>query len=178
MKSKPRPGQPFVVKHGDFATTRLIDINEHYHQSIPTGDAKTMAKEAGLDLVCFNKPDEKTLALCKIVDFGKWKYSNEKKKKKQVKEGKQITKEIRLSPVISSNDINHKIKHVKGFIEDGNDVVLFMRIKGRQRAHFDVAEEKMNEIVAMCLEYSEEVSRRKNPSMIAVRLSSNKKEKK
>ena len=172
-------GQPFVVKYNDFPTTKLVDASLAYHDSIDMNEAKRMAMEAGLDLVCFNRPDKNGgLALCKIIDFGKWKYSSEKKKKKQEKLNKKTTKEIRLSPVIGEHDIEHKLKHVREFIEDGNDVSFLMMLKGRQRAHFKDAEDRMNEIVAMCSEYSKEISRHKSSNTIEVRVSSNKKEKK
>lgn len=168
-------GSPFIVKYVDFSITRLVDAEKNYHSEIGIGEAKKMAQEASLDLVCFNNPEHGNLALCKIIDFGKWKYSSEKKKKKE-KVGKKITKEIRLSPVISDHDVEHKIKHVKEFIEDGNDVLFSMRLKGRQRVHYKEAEERMDEIIAMCSEYSKETSRKKSSNMIAVRVSSNNKE--
>jgi len=160
---------PFVVKFADFTITKLVDHNNEFHDQVRIGEAKNMAQEAGLDLVCFNKPDKNSSALCKIIDYGKWKYSEEKKKKKN-KEGKKSTKEIRLSPVISDHDVEHKLKQAKEFLEDGDDVVLAMRIKGRQRAHLDVAELRMNEIIAKCSEYGTEVQRKKNSGLITVRI--------
>jgi len=75
-----------------------------------------------------------------------------------------------LSPVISDHDVEHKLKQAKEFLEDGDDVILVMKIKGRQRAHLDVAELRMNEIVAKCSEYGTEVQRKKNPGLITVRM--------
>lgn len=173
---KKTSGEPFVVKYADFTTTKLVDASNNYHASIGIGEAKRMAQDAGLDLVCFNKPTRNDLALCKIVDYGKWKYSNEKKKKRQDKAHKMVTKEIRLSPVIGDHDVEHKIKHVQEFIEEGNDVLFSMRLKGRQRIHFKDAEDRMSEIVAMCSEYAKEVSRKKSSNKIDVRITSNKKE--
>lgn len=172
---KNQNGQPFIVKYVDFTTVRLMDSSENYHPSVSVSDAKRMAQEAGLDLVCFNRPDSKNLALCKIVNFGKWKYSTEKKKKKD-KQSKRLTKEIRLSPVMENHDVEHKLKHAKGFIADGHDVLFSMRLKGRQRVHFSEAVERMDEIIGMCSEYSKEVSRKKSSNIISVRVSSNKKE--
>ena len=167
-------GEPFVVKYVDFTTTKLVDSNHQYHISIGIVEAKQMAQDAGLDLVCFGRPQQGDLALCKIINFGKWKYSNEKQKKKQAKGGRSETKEIRLSPDIGDHDVEHKLKHVKEFLEDGDEVILEMRLKGRQRAHFPEAEKRMNEVVAICAEYAKEVSRKKGSNMIIVRLSSNK----
>jgi translation initiation factor IF-3 len=153
-----------------------VDENQNYHQSISVQDARRMAQDAGKDLVCFNKPGKKEIALCKIIDFGKWKYYNDKQKKKKGNTGKKNTKEVRFSPNISDHDIEHKLKHVMEFIEDGDDVLFSMRLKGRERAHFGNAEERMNDIVAMCSEYCSEISRRKSSNMIIVRVGSNKKE--
>lgn len=164
-------GNPFVVNYVKFATTRLVDEELNYHSEIGIKEAKYRAEKAGLDLVCFNEPCSNELAFCKIIDYGKWKYDTDKKKKKE-KPAKSTTKEIRFSPVISDNDVAHKIKHVKEFIEDGNDVLFSMRLKGRQKAHFSEAEERMNEIVSLCSEYSKEVSRKKSPNMIFIRVSS------
>jgi len=159
---KNQNGQPFIVKYVDFNTTRLSDLDDNYHASISIAEAKRMAEEAGLDLVCFNRPDKNNLALCKILNFGKWKYSNEKKKKKG-KSHKKATKEIRLSPVMEDNDVKHKLKQVEGFIADGHEVLFSMRLKGRQRMRLREAEERMAEIVAMCSSYSKEVSKKKSP---------------
>lgn len=165
---------PFIVKYVDFTTTRLVGADNSYHPAVSMSDAKRMAQEAGLDLVCFNRPEKDVLALCKIINFGKWKYSSEKQKKKQSKEGKKDTKEIRLSPDIDEHDVGHKIKHAKEFLIDGNDVLFFMKLKGRQRVYFKEAEEKMNKIVSMCLDCGEELSRRKSPNSIAIRVGNSK----
>ena len=68
------------------------------------------------------------------------------------------------------------MKRVKEFIDGGNDVLFFMRLKGRQRAHFKDAEVRMNEIVAMCSDYTKEISRRKSSNTIAVRVGANTKD--
>ena len=75
-------GDPFIVKYAKFRETRLVDQNDNYHPSISVSEAQKKAVEAHLDLVCFNRPGKSELAFCKIVDYGKWKYSNEKSKKK------------------------------------------------------------------------------------------------
>ena len=79
-------GEPYIVSYANFNTTRLVDANENYHASVQIGTAKQMTQDAGLDLVCFNKPEKTALAFCKIINYGKWKYNNGKKKKKQSKE--------------------------------------------------------------------------------------------
>lgn len=168
--SKKNSGAYIVEGYVDFNKTRLIDADNVYYECVGIGEAKEKATEAGLDLVCFNAPDDKTLAFCKIVDFGKWKYSNEKKKKKQNKEHRKTTKELRFSLTIDTNDVNHKIKQAKDFLDEGYDVMLVMRLRGRQRMRFDDAEKKLDEIVTLC-ENGKEVGKRKAPNVISVRLS-------
>ena len=167
-------GQPFLVKYVDFFDTRLVDSKNQFFPKIDIKEAKQKASEAGLDLVCFSMPSENELAFCKIVNFEKWKYENEKKKKKQRREGKRVTKEIRFSMVISDHDVGHKIKQANGFLDDGDDVIFSMRLKGRQKAYFSDAEARMNEIVEKCLEHGQIVNTRKTHDSIVIRLNKKK----
>ena len=159
---------PFVVNRVTFEFTRVVDDNNDYHEKMRVEDAIRQAKGARLELVCFNKPSRDTLALCKIIDYGKWKYEAGKKKKKEEKEHKKSTKEIRFSPGIGDNDIHHKIKNVHKYLEEG-DVLFSMRMKGRELAHYEIAEEKLNEIIGSC-DGVKELSRKKSRNMITVRL--------
>jgi len=102
----------------NFKEIRLVDNKGEYHQKVSMTEARNIASFSNLDLVCFNQPNAKSLALCKIIDFGKWKYSEEKKKKKLNKENKRETKEMRFSPAIGENDIRHKVRQVNGFLEE------------------------------------------------------------
>lgn len=161
---------PYIIKFVSFPATRLVDNNGQYHQSIRTDLALKMATESGYDLVCFNKPDVGTLALCKIVDFGKWKYENEKQKRKSEKGHKKENKEMRFSPNIGDNDIGHKTRQINEFLDAGDDVLLVMKLKGRECLHMTEAEDKMNKIVSMCTG-GKELSRKKTRNMIFVRMS-------
>lgn len=159
----------FIIKYADFTVLKLIDANNVFHKEIHISKAKDMAKIAGLDLVCFNKPSGSELAFCKIIDFGKWKYSEEKKSKKLKSESKHQDKEIRFSPLIADNDINHKVKQASEFIDEGMDVTFTMQLKGRQKIYFKEAEEKMTNIVKMC-DNAKEISRKTSGGNISVRL--------
>lgn len=161
---------PFVVVgFVKFNTVRLVDRNGEFHDRVEIGEAKKQAVSAGMDLVCFNEPAGDELAFCKIINFGKWQYA-EKKKHKKNKVTKKTTKEIRFSPDIDDHDIEYKIKQVVEFLEDGDDVVFTMRLKGRQRVHFKEALEKMNHIVSLCKGNGEESSRKVSGSLILVRM--------
>jgi translation initiation factor IF-3 len=163
------PRCPYVINYADFKQLRLSDAQNQFHKQVYIVDAKKMASEAGMDLVCFEEPKGASLAFCKIIDFGKWKYQQGKSKKKNASQ-KKVTKEIRFSPAISDNDIHHKIKQAKEFLNDDNDVVFFMRLKGRQRFHHKDAEERMSEIAALCHDVGREVSRKSSSNNISVRL--------
>ena len=162
--------EPFVVKERtDFSRTRLVDAQNQFHESVSMGEAREFAQEAGLDLVCFKSGSSKELPLCKVVDYGKWKYQQDKKAKQSVKDQKTSTKEVRFSPTIAEHDIQHKIKHVEDFMEHGNEVLLTMRFDTR-RAGKDVAFRTMNHVVQECSGFAHESFRKVEGRIIRVRL--------
>ena len=162
--------EPFVVKgRTGFSTTRLVDGNNQFHEFVSMGEARQIAQDAGLDLVCFSEDGEKELPLCKVIDYGKWKYQRDKLEKQKKKEQKTTTKEVRFSPTIAEHDIAHKIKHVKEFMDHGNEVLLTMKFDTR-RAGKDVAIQTMNHIVQECFEFAHEVFRKVEGRVIHVRL--------
>jgi translation initiation factor IF-3 len=116
-----------------------------------------IADGLGLDLVCIEQPADGSNPLCKAIDYGKWKYDSVKKQKKHSKENKKTTKEIRFSLEIQDHDIEHKLNQAQIFLNDGDDVLFTMRLKGRQRRRMSEAVQKMKEIVASCSEYGKEV---------------------
>ena len=97
-------------------------------------DALKLAEEAGVDLVKI-APTAKP-PVCKIVDYGKYKYELTRKEKEAKKKQKVIeTKEIRLSPNIDTNDLNTKINAARKFIAKGDKVKVTLRFRGREMAH-------------------------------------------
>ncbi len=114
--------------------------------------ALNLAKEANLDLFCISP--QATPPVCKILDFGKYRYQLEKKKKENDKKQKamaQDTKQIQLSPVIAKHDIETKAKQAINFLKDGDKVKAVVRFKkNRQLAHPEVGEEVMNRFISMC----------------------------
>jgi len=153
--------KPFIVEYVNFDKTRLMDNNNVYHQEVKIGKAKELAKFAGLDLVCFNQPTKENIAFCKILDYGKWKYAEEKSKRKH-KEVKKDTKEVRFTPLIADNDIAHKIRQAKEFLLRGDDVAFLMILKGREKHYFDDAVVKMDKIVSGCKDVGHETFRKLN----------------
>ena len=99
-------------------------------------DAQKLADEAGLDLVKI-APTAKP-PVCKIVDYGKYRYELARKEKEAKKKQKVIEiKEIRLSPNIDTNDLNTKITAAKKFLEKGDRVKVTLRFRGREMAHMN-----------------------------------------
>ena len=99
-------------------------------------DALKLAEEAGVDLVKI-APTAKP-PVCKIVDYGKFKYEQTRKEKEAKKKQKTVEiKEIRLSPNIDTNDLNTKINAARKFIGKGDRVKITLRFRGREMAHMN-----------------------------------------
>ncbi|MFL2665742.1 MAG: translation initiation factor IF-3 [Dehalococcoidia bacterium] len=102
-------------------------------------DALILADDLGLDLV--EVAPNQNPPVCRILDYGKFKFIQNKKDKESRKATRNLSKqkEVRLSPVMSENDILTKIRKVNSFILDGAKVRVFVRFRGRQRAHPEIA---------------------------------------
>ena len=74
--------EPFVIDRNKWERIRMVDSSNQFHESISIIDARKIAHDNGLDLVCFSAPEKDKMALCKIIDFGKWRYQQEKEKGK------------------------------------------------------------------------------------------------
>ena len=97
-------------------------------------DARKTADDAGVDLVMI-APNAKP-PVCRVVDYGKFKYEQLRKEKEARKKQKTVEiKEIRLSPNIDKNDLNTKVNAAKKFLEKGNRVKVTLRFRGREMAH-------------------------------------------
>ena len=106
-------------------------------------DAMALAKEQNLDLVKI--APQANPPVCKIVDYGKYKYEQTRREKDARKNQKVISvKEVRLSPNIEQNDINTKIKQASKFLEKGDKVKVTVRFRGRELAHTAVGKEILN----------------------------------
>lgn len=113
---------------------RLIGEDGEQLGIMSVKEAMKMAQEAELDLVKI-APTAKP-PVCKIIDYGKYKYELVRKEKEAKKKQKTVEiKEIRLSPNIETNDLNTKINAAKKFIAKGNKVKITLRFRGREMAH-------------------------------------------
>lgn len=107
---------------------------------ISTDEAMSKANEMGLDLVLIAPTAKPPVA--KIMDYGKYKYQEEKKLKEQRKNQVKIdVKEIKLSVKIAENDIAYKVKHAREFLEKGKHVKFRVFLRGREMAHPEAAKE-------------------------------------
>jgi translation initiation factor IF-3 len=121
---------------------RLIDHENNQVGVVATLDALRMAREVDMDLVEV-APTERP-PVCKIMDFGKQKYRQNKKQKKHVHE--QQLKELRLRPNTDDHDLEVKIKKAKEFLKRGDRVQFTMMMRGRERFHTDMALASMRRI--------------------------------
>ena len=113
---------------------RLIGENGEQLGIMSAKEAFKMAKEAELDLVKI-APTAKP-PVCKIIDYGKYRYELARKEKEAKKKQKTVEiKEVRLSPNIEANDLNTKVNMAKKFIAKGDKVKVTLRFRGREMAH-------------------------------------------
>ncbi len=113
---------------------RVIGDDGHQYGIIPRNEALSIAEERGLDLVLVSPDAQPPVA--KIMDYGKHKYEQEKKKKEAKKNQKKIEiKEVKFSCKIADNDIAYKVKHAREFLEKGKHVKLRVFLRGREMAH-------------------------------------------
>lgn len=112
---------------------------------LDTPEAQRIAKESGLDLVEVNPKSHPPV--CKIMDFGKYKY-DEKKKLAEARKKQAVIelKEIKLRPKTDEHDLEFKLKHVRRFLEDGNKVKITCRFRGREITHPETAQRQLDYI--------------------------------
>lgn len=113
---------------------RLIGEDGEQLGIMSARDAMKLAREANLDLVKI-APTAKP-PVCKIIDYGKYRYEQARREKEPRKKQKTIeVKEIRLSPNIDTNDLNTKVNQARKFVSGGNKVKVAVRFRGRELAH-------------------------------------------
>lgn len=128
---------------------RLIADNGDQVGVISTIEARRRARDVGLDLVAINISNG--VPICKILDYGKFKYEQSRKEKEAAaksRESRIDIKEIQLRPTTDSNDIQVKAKRAAGFLDDGDKVKVVMKFKGREITHIDVGVDVMKDFLA------------------------------
>ncbi|MGM0516852.1 MAG: translation initiation factor IF-3 [Pseudomonadota bacterium] len=124
---------------------RLVDETGEQIGIVPTDDAKSRAQDAGMDLVEVS-PTAKP-PVCKIMDFGKFKYQQSKKAAEARKKQKQIEiKEVKFRPGTEDHDYQVKLRNATRFLESGDKVKVTLRFRGREMAHRDLGAELLARI--------------------------------
>ena len=140
VKTGPRSNEEINVPQ-----VQLIDAEGENHGAVDTEKALEMAREAGLDLVEISTNNNPPI--CKILDFGKYKYQAQKKAADQRKKQKtQDVKEIKMRPNIDTHDYEVKMRSVKKFLEEGDKVKLTLRFRGREMAHLELGMELLQKV--------------------------------
>ena len=115
---------------------------------MPTGQAQRLADSQGLDLVEITP--NAVPPVCKIMDYGKFRYEESIKAKKARKAQKQTqVKEIKFHPGTDVGDLQHKLRQIRAFLAEGNKVRLSLQFRGRENAHRDIGEDKIAEVLDM-----------------------------
>ena len=127
---------------------RLIGEDGEQLGIMSAREALKIAQEAELDLVKI-APAAKP-PVCKIIDYGKFRYEQSRKEKEAKKKQKTVEiKEVRLSPNIDTNDLNTKVNNARKFISKGNKVKITLRFRGREMAHVQQSKHILDDVAQM-----------------------------
>ena len=135
--------------NGQIRDREVRVIGEHGEMLgiMSAAEAQHIADEAGLDLVKVSPGA--VPPVCKIIDYGKFRYEQSRKDKEAKKKQKIVEiKEIRMSPNIDTNDLNTKVAAARKFIEKGNKVKVSIRFRGREMAHTQASRPMMDDFAA------------------------------
>ena len=125
---------------------RVIDEEGNQLGIVATQEALRMAKDKDLDLV--EVSPNANPPVCKILDYGKYKFEQEKKLRDSKKNQKVLKlKEIRMQPKIGTGDLDTKAKHIQEFLDEGDKVKVTIRFRGRELAHTDLGYNVLNEVL-------------------------------
>ena len=130
---------------------RVIAENGDQLGVMPVKEAMKLAQEAELDLVKIAPKAQPPV--CKIIDYGKYRYELARKEKEAKKKQKTVeVKEVRISPNIDTNDLNTKVNNAKKFIAKGNKVKVTLRFRGREVAHMQQSKHILDDFAEMLAE--------------------------
>jgi translation initiation factor IF-3 len=137
MNQAPKIEGPRVNRQIASPTVLLIDHEGNKRGIIPTLEAIQMAEDVGLDLVEVAATAQPPV--CKLLDFGKFKYQEQKKANDARKKQKVIEiKEVKMRPGIDDHDYDVKMRSMRRFLEEGDKVKVTLRFRGRELAHQDL----------------------------------------
>ena len=139
-KDGPRINEEIRVRE-----VQLIDQTGHNHGPVEIAIALEKAQEAGLDLV--EIAPNSAPPVCKILDYGKYKYQAQKKAAEARKKQKVVeVKEIKLRPMIDDHDYDVKMRSMQRFFEEGDKVKVTLRFRGREMAHQELGYQLLNRV--------------------------------
>ena len=140
QKEGPRVNEEIRVRE-----VQLIDQTGHNIGAVETRLALEKAQEAGLDLV--EIAPNSTPPVCKLLDYGKYKYQAQKKAAEARKKQKVVeVKEIKLRPMIDDHDYDVKMRSMRRFFEEGDKVKITLRFRGRELAHQELGYKLLNRV--------------------------------
>jgi len=126
---------------------RLIDDEGAQKGIVSTLEALRMAQDVNLDLV--EVAPQADPPVCKILDYGKYRFELEKKLRDSKKKQKlQTLKEIRMQPKINDHDLSFKARHIQEFLDNGDKVKVTIRFRGRELAHTELGLDVLNNVLA------------------------------
>ena len=132
---------------------QLIDQTGHNHGPVDTRIALERAQEAGLDLVEIAPNSEPPV--CKLLDYGKYKYQAQKKAAEARKKQKVVeVKEIKLRPMIDDHDYEVKMRSMQRFFEEGDKVKITLRYRGREMAHQEIGTKLLDRVKTDVADYA------------------------
>ena len=127
---------------------RVVSADGEQLGVMSSRDAMKLAREAELDLVKIAPKAQPPV--CKIIDYGKYKYEQSRREKEAKKMQKTVeVKEVRMSPNIDANDLNTKVNNAKKFILKGNKVKVTLRFRGREMAHVQQSKHILDDFADM-----------------------------
>ena len=130
---------------------RLVSESGEQLGIMSAHDALAKAEEAGLDLVKISP--KATPPVCKLMDYGKFKFEQSKREKEARKNQHVVEiKEVRMSPGIDVNDFNVKLRNAQKFLAEGNRVKATVRFRGREMAHTDIGRKLLMKFAEDCAE--------------------------
>src|SRR5215207_1938852 len=144
-----RPEQGLRINHRIRVPEVRVIADEEQLGVLPTHEALRLAEEKGLDLVEISP--RAFPPVCRIMDYGKYKYEEAKKKQQARKRASTVeTKEIKFRPKTEEHDMAFKVKHVRRFLEGGNKVRLAVVFRGREITHPQTGMNVLNRVVERC----------------------------
>jgi translation initiation factor IF-3 len=132
-------------------TVRCVNADGSMMGVMPTRDAQRLADQQGLDLVEISPNADPPV--CRIMDYGKFRYTEEQKKKqarKQAMSHNRAVKEVKFHANVEQHDYETKVSHIKDFLEKGHKVKLSLQFRGRENAHRELGFEVIQRVIKDC----------------------------